>query len=113
MVKIRSAIPCMELILIIAMMYPDLTRWLDKLPFYSTTKQCQPLQLMVKQQYLIRVMPHKLVKGMQGQIYIDDFEGTRSSIDLRFPADQLDPGFCTAKCSGSNGNILFPEATSE
>ncbi len=24
-------------------------------------------------------------KGNQGQVYIDDFEGTRSSIDLRFP----------------------------
>ncbi len=24
-------------------------------------------------------------KGNEGQVYVDDFEGTRSSIDLRFP----------------------------
>ncbi len=43
---------------------------------------------MQKLQYWIPAMP-KQINGSKGdkggQIYIDDFEGTRAGIDLRFP----------------------------
>ena len=42
---------------------------------------------------------------MRDLIYIDDFEGTTSSIDLRFPFVSW------ALASTPQGNGLFPEAT--
>src|SRR5690606_14634547 len=43
-------------------------------------------------------------KGNAGLSYIDDFEGTRNSIDLRFPL------IGWALASTPQGNGLFPEA---
>jgi cell surface protein SprA len=49
--------------------------------------------------------PPQIGKGSNGLIFIDDFEGSRNSIDLRFPLI----GWGLASTPQNNG--LFPEAT--
>ena len=56
-------------------------------------------------------MQSKLGKGRNGASYIDDFEGTRSSIDLRFPLINWTLASVPQNAVDENGNILFPEAT--
>ncbi len=64
---------------------PRLTKWLDKLPFYST-KAMSSITAYAEAAILDPGHP-KQINGSDktGQIYIDDFEGTRAGIDLRFP----------------------------
>jgi cell surface protein SprA len=64
--------------------WPRLTKWLDKLPFYST-KEISSISAYAEAAVLQPGHAPQIGKGNQGQVYIDDFEGTRSSIDLRFP----------------------------
>lgn len=64
--------------------WPRLTKWLDKLPFYST-KEMSSISAYVEGAVLKPGHAPQIGRGGSGQIYIDDFEGTRSSIDLRFP----------------------------
>jgi cell surface protein SprA len=64
--------------------WPRLTKWLDKLPFYST-KEMSSISAYVEAAVLDPGHAPQIGKGNAGQVYIDDFEGTRSSIDLRFP----------------------------
>src|SRR5690606_11409694 len=47
--------------------------------------------------------PPQIGRGENGLIYIDDFEGTRNSIDLRFPLINW------SLASTPQGNGLFPE----
>ncbi len=64
--------------------WPSLTRWLDKLPFYSTTAASN-ITAYGEAAYLKPGHPRQIGKGDEGLIYIDDFEGSTNSIDLRFP----------------------------
>jgi len=66
---------------------PRLTKLLDKLPFYST-KAMSSVTAYAEAAYLDpghakQINASSSEKG--GQVYIDDFEGTRAGIDLRFP----------------------------
>lgn len=81
---------------------PRLTRWLDKLPFYSTNAPSS-INAYGEAAYLKPGHPAQIGKGDAGLVYIDDFEGTRNSIDLRFPLI----GWTLA--STPQGNPLFPE----
>jgi cell surface protein SprA len=65
--------------------WPGLTRALNKLPFYST-KAPSSITAYGEGAYLKPGHPKQIGSGDQGLIYIDDFEGTRNSLDLRFPA---------------------------
>ena len=49
--------------------------------------------------------PSQIGKGNDGTIYVDDFEGSTSSIDMRFPLTAW------ALASTPQGNGLFPEST--
>ncbi len=82
---------------------PGLTRLLDKLPFYST-KAKSFINAYGEGAILKPGHPSQIGSGRQGQSYIDDFEGTKSSIDLRFPLVSW------ALASTPQGNPLFPEA---
>ena len=95
MVKTRSAIPCMELDVDYRSDWPRLTKWLDKLPFYNS-QEMSSITAYAEAAMLNPGHAPQIGKGNQGQVYIDDFEGTRSGIDLPFPIDQLDTGFCSA-----------------
>ena len=63
---------------------PRLTKILDKLPFYSTTAP-STLNFYAEGAYLKPGHAPQIGRGNKGVIYIDDFEGSKSGIDLRFP----------------------------
>ncbi|HWR33236.1 MAG TPA: cell surface protein SprA [Chitinophagaceae bacterium] len=92
---------------------PRLTKWLDKLPFYST-REMSTVTAYAEAALLDPGHPKQInssKKDKGGQVYIDDFEGTRSNIDLRFPVT----GWTLASVpQGNNGpggiSPLFPES---
>ena len=88
---------------------PRLSRWLDKLPFYST-KAISSIAAYGEAAMLFPGHAPQIGKGGEGVIYIDDFEGTRSGIDLRFPLISWTLASTPQKATDRNGNILFPEA---
>jgi cell surface protein SprA len=57
-----------------------LTRMLDRLPFYSTTT---PSRITFVGEFANLVPGHSRLIGRAGTAYIDDFEGSKSSHDLR------------------------------
>lgn len=63
---------------------PRITRWLDKLPFYHTTEM-STITAYGEAAYLKPGHPPQIGKGSGSQVFIDDFEGARNAIDLRFP----------------------------
>ena len=79
-----------------------LTRWLDKLPFYNTTEQ-STITAYGEAAILKPGHPAQIGKGSGGLVFVDDFEGSRNSIDLRFPL----VGWGLASTPQRNG--LFPE----
>jgi cell surface protein SprA len=83
---------------------PYVTRLLNKLPFYST-KEMSTINATGEAAYLKPGHPPQIGRGNSGTIYIDDFEGSTSSIDLRFPLTSW------ALASAPQGNGLFPEAS--
>lgn len=82
---------------------PGLTRLLDKLPFY-TTKAKSSINAYGEAALLKPGHPPQIGKDAQGLIFIDDFEGTRAAIDLRFPF------VAWSLASTPQGNNRFPEA---
>ena len=88
---------------------PRLSKWLDKLPFYST-KTVSSINAYAEAAILKPGHAPQIGKGGEGVIYIDDFEGTRSSIDLRFPLVSWTLASVPQRSPDANGNILFPEA---
>ncbi len=88
---------------------PRLSRWLDKLPFYST-KAMSSVTAYGEAAVLVPGHAPQIGKGNNGAIYIDDFEGTRSSIDLRFPLISWALASAPQKSVDQNGVELFPEA---
>ncbi|NCI47992.1 T9SS outer membrane translocon Sov/SprA [Sediminibacterium soli] len=83
---------------------PGLTRMLDKLPFYST-KAKSFISAYGEGAVLQPGHPKQIGSGGNGLIFIDDFEGARSNIDLRFPF------VAWALASTPQGVAKFPEAT--
>jgi len=82
---------------------PSLTRLLDKLPFY-TTNAMSNISAYGEFAALKPGHPSQIGSGDNGLIYIDDFEGTRSSVDLRFPFVSW------SLASTPQGTAEFPEA---
>jgi cell surface protein SprA len=82
---------------------PRLTKWLDKLPFYST-KTMSSITAYGEVAGLKPGHAKQIGKGNEGAIYLDDFEGTRASIDLRFPL------ISWTLASIPQGNGMFPES---
>ena len=82
---------------------PGLTRALDKLPFYST-KAKSFINAYGEGAVLKPGHPSQIGSGSQGTSYIDDFEGTQNSIDLRFPIVSW------ALASTPQGDPSFPES---
>lgn len=89
---------------------PGLTRWLDKLPNY-TTKATSTITATGE---VARLLPghSKLIgKGSQGTVYLDDFEGTSSSYDLTTPYNNWALAATPQGATDQYGHILFPEAS--
>ncbi|MBX3240028.1 MAG: cell surface protein SprA [Chitinophagaceae bacterium] len=88
---------------------PRLNRWLDKLPFYSPTGTSSITAFGEAAQIIPGHAP-QIGKGRNGLIYIDDFEGTRASIDLRFPLISWALASTPQGATDRDGNPLFPES---
>ncbi len=88
---------------------PRLTKILDKLPFYSTTA---PSSINVTAEGAVLKPGHapQIGRGSNGLVYIDDFEGSKSGIDLRFPLVSWTLSTTPAFATDRSGNELFPEA---
>lgn len=89
--------------------FPRLTKWLNKLPFYST-KAMSSITAYGEAAMLDPGHAREIGKGREGLVYIDDFEGTKSSVDLRFPLISWTMASTPQNAPDQNGNILFPEA---
>jgi cell surface protein SprA len=83
---------------------PRFTKWLDKLPFYST-KTMSSINVYAEGAMLDPGHAKQIGKGEEGVSYVDDFEGTRAGIDLRFPL------ISWTLASAPQNNGLFPEAS--
>jgi cell surface protein SprA len=88
---------------------PRLTKLLDKLPFYQTNA-ISTINLFGEGAYLKPGHAPQIGKGASGLVYIDDFEGSRSGIDLRFPPISWALASTPKGATDAQNNILFPEA---
>ncbi|MET0393491.1 MAG: cell surface protein SprA [Chitinophagaceae bacterium] len=84
--------------------WPRLSKWLDKLPFYST-RAMSSITGYAEAAVLDPGHAPQIGRGSQGVMYVDDFEGTRSAIDLRFPLISWN------MASIPQGNGLFTESS--
>lgn len=91
--------------------FPGLTKLLDKLPVYSTTAS----SFITASGEVASLLPGhpKQINTLdpEGAVYIDDFEGTRSAYDLKFPAASWSLSSVPVGARDRFGNLLFPEAT--
>ena len=88
---------------------PRLTKLLDKLPFYKTTA-ASTLNVFAEGAFLKPGHAPQIGKGSKGIINIDDFDGTQSGYDMRFPPISWALASVPLNATDRNGNILFPEA---
>ncbi len=89
---------------------PRLTKILDKLPFYNTTAP-SAINTYAEAAYLKPGHAPQIGKGKNGVVYIDDFEGSKSDIDLRFPPISWALASTPYGATDETGNtLLFPEA---
>ena len=89
--------------------FPKMTKLLNKLPFYHT-KAMSSITAYGEAAVLDPGHAKEIGKGDQGSIYVDDFEGTRSSIDLRFPLISWTLASVPQKAPDRTGAELFPES---
>ncbi len=91
--------------------FPLLTKALDKLPIYSTTA---PSFVNATAEVAGLLPSHsKIINALdpEGSVYIDDFEGTKSSYDLKFPPAAWTLASTPVGALDKSGNLLFPEAS--
>jgi len=88
---------------------PRLTKLLDKLPFYKTVAP-SGINVFAEGAYLKPGHAPQIGRGSKGVINIDDFEGTQSGLDLRFPPISWALASVPQGATDENGNPLFPEA---
>jgi cell surface protein SprA len=88
---------------------PRLTKILDKLPFYKTTAP-SAINVFAEGAYLKPGHAPQIGKGSKGIINIDDFDGTQSGYDMRFPPISWALASTPFGATDKLGNLLFPEA---
>lgn len=90
---------------------PRLTKILNKLPFYNSTAPSS-INAYGEAAFLKPGHAPQIGKGNNGVIYIDNFEGSKSDIDLRFPPISWALASTPHGATDKTGAILFPEADS-
>ena len=90
---------------------PRLSKWLGKLPFYEANGSSS-INFAAEAAKMTPGHAPQIGKGGEGLIYLDDFEGTKSSIDLRFPIVGWTLASTPYGATDRFGNTLFPEASS-
>jgi len=88
---------------------PRLNKWLSYLPNYKPNGSSS-ISAFAEAAHMIPDHAPQIGEGDEGLIYIDDFEGTKASIDLRFPLISWTLASTPFGAKDRNGNILFPEA---
>jgi cell surface protein SprA len=89
---------------------PWLTKALDRLPIYST-KEMSTITTYAEVAHL-KPGHSKAINSQdkEGQVYIDDFEGTSNGYDLKQPATSWKLASTPRNSPGSDGKDMFPEA---
>lgn len=89
---------------------PSLTKLIDKLPIISTTA---PSMINTSAEVAKLIPGHSrfINEDGEGRIYVDDFEGTRSGYDLKFPVSRWYLASTPQNATDKSGDVLFPEAT--
>ena len=89
---------------------PGLSRLLDRLPIFSTTES-SALAVTAEGAYF-DPGHNKAINGGEkgGIVYIDDFEGSESSYDLKFPATSWGISSTPSGATNGSGEELFPES---
>lgn len=90
---------------------PRLNKWLSKLPFYEANGT-STISASAEAAKMTPGHAPQIGKGGEGLIYLDDFEGTKSSIDLRFPIVGWTLASTPFGATDRFGNTMFPEANS-
>jgi len=90
---------------------PRLTKILNKLPFFNSTAPSS-INAYGEAAFLKPGHAPQIGKGNNGVIYIDNFEGSKSDIDLRFPPISWALASTPHGATDKNGKLLFPEADS-
>jgi cell surface protein SprA len=80
-----------------------LTKLIDKLPFYSTKT---PSRIQFNGEFAHFIPGHSKAVGETGTSYIDDFEGAKSTIDLK----NIGTWFLASTPQGQTTRDMFPEA---
>ncbi|MBC8048001.1 MAG: cell surface protein SprA [Fimbriimonadaceae bacterium] len=88
---------------------PWLTRALDKLPLFDT-KEMSTISFSGEVAKFIPGVSKAIGKGDEATIYIDDFEGSRSAYDLKFPFSAWVLASTPQGATSETGTVLFPEA---
>jgi cell surface protein SprA len=88
---------------------PRLNKWLSYLPNYKPSGN-STISAMAEVAHMIPGHAPQIGKGAAGLIYVDDFEGTKASIDLRFPIVSWTLASTPRGATDRNGTVLFPEA---
>jgi len=90
---------------------PRLTKILNKIPFYNSTAP-STINAYGEAAFLKPGHAPQIGKGNNGVVYLDDFEGSQSNIDLRFPPISWALASTPHGATDKNGILLFPEADS-
>lgn len=87
---------------------PYITRLVDKLPIYSTVAP----SILNASGEVAKIIPRINDKflGNTGDVYIDDFESSRSTYDLKFPVQNWSLSSTPYNATDAGGKELFPEA---
>ena len=88
---------------------PRMNKWLSKLPNYKPNGT-STITTFAEAAHLKPDHAPQIGKGDAGLIYVDDFEGTRASIDLRFPLISWVLASTPKGATDKNGTVLFPES---
>jgi len=90
---------------------PGLTRILNRLPFYNS-KEASSITLSAEGAYFKPGHSRAINSNdKQGLVYVDDFEGSRSSYDLKFPYTAWSLSSTPTKVLSNQGTEKFPEAS--
>jgi cell surface protein SprA len=79
-----------------------LTKMVDMLPFYSSKT---PSKITLTGEFAHLIPGHARAIGKTGTSYIDDFEGSKSSIDMK----NIGSWFLASTPQGQTSNNMFPE----
>ena len=88
---------------------PRVNKWLGAIPNYKPSG-ASTISAFAEAANMIPGHAPQIGKGDAGLIYVDDFEGTKASIDLRFPLVSWTLSSTPRGATDRSGNILFPEA---